>query len=234
MTTPEQSEPQQFNEPEYLETEGYLNRALRRLGEGLGPFVYGKVQDKKLLINDGRSIVTRDLSIIFGIMEVNWNRLDLAYDDWNCMGLLIGFRNVSWAHFAGYKDDDVLHYLGIIRRLLDAVSAAQQAQEVQRMWDELVNLIASPVAPERLQGARGESLQQQVADLQELLETLVEQENKSVGVMANGQASCSIVIILLTATHPPLPRQLLLAQARIFWGWPKKLLSSSTLTLTAS
>ena len=63
MTTPEQKEPQQLNEPEHLEAEGYLNRALRRLGKVLGRFVFEKIRDKELLADEERSIVTRDLRL---------------------------------------------------------------------------------------------------------------------------------------------------------------------------
>ena len=49
MNTPKQNEPQRPNEPDHLQAEGYLNRALRRLGEGLGPFVYEKIRDIELI-----------------------------------------------------------------------------------------------------------------------------------------------------------------------------------------
>ena len=150
MTTPEQDEPQRLNEPEHLEAEGYLNRALRRLGEGLGRFVFEKIRDKELLVDEKRSIVTRDLSVIFGKMEPpqNWNRLGLGPDEWNRMGLLIGFRNGPWAHLKGYSDHDVHQCLGDAVRLLEAVAADEQAQAVWQMWGELGKLLFSQSAPE--------------------------------------------------------------------------------------
>ena len=147
MTTPEQNEPQRLNEPEHLEAEGYLNRALRRLGEGLGPFVFEKIRDKELLVDEKRSIVTRDLSVIFGKMERNWNRLGLGPDEWNRMGLLIGFRNGPWAHLKGYSDYDVHQCLGDAARLLEAVAADEQAQAVWQMWSELGKLLFSDTQP---------------------------------------------------------------------------------------
>ena len=65
MTTPEQDEPQRLNEPEHLEAEGYLVRALRRLGDGLGPYVYEKTQDAELVRD---SSVTRDVQPILRAM----------------------------------------------------------------------------------------------------------------------------------------------------------------------
>ncbi len=47
---------------------------------------------KELLADQDKSIVTRDLSIIFSKMEGNWNKPGLSPDEWNYMGLLIGFR----------------------------------------------------------------------------------------------------------------------------------------------
>ena len=144
MTTPEQNEPQRRNEPEHLEAEGYLNRALRRLGEGLGPFVFEKIQDKELLIDREKLIVTRDLSVIFSKMEPprNWNRLGLSPDEWNCMGLLIGFRNGPWAHLAGYNDQGVHNCLYNIGKLLRAISAAEQARVVEQ-WNKCMTNLAS-------------------------------------------------------------------------------------------
>ena len=147
MTMPGQNEPQRLNEPEHLEAEGYLNRALRRLGEGLGPFVYEKTRDKDLIVDSEKLIVTRDLSIIFGKMEQNWNRFGLSPDEWNYMGLLIGFRNGPWAHMTGYSDEDVHDCLGYIRKFLRAVSADQQAQAVEQMWSELGKLIFRDTQP---------------------------------------------------------------------------------------
>ena len=160
MTTPEQ------NEPEHLEAEGYLNRALRRLGEGLGPFVYGKIQDKELLIDEEKSIVTRDLSVIFGKMEQNWTRLGLSYDEWNYMGLLIGFRNGPWAHLAGYSDNDVFQRLGEISRLLKAVSAEEQARTVEQIYAELGKLLFSRSEPELQRDSEIAELRQQLFAMQ--------------------------------------------------------------------
>ena len=144
MTTPEQDEHQRLNEPRLLETEGYLNRALRRLGEGLGPFVYEKLRGKELLVNPDGEVLTRDLSIIFAKMErlQNWNRLGLGSDEWNHFGLLIGFRNGPWAHLKGYSDEKVIHFLSVIRQLLTAIGATQQAEQVDSYFWGLVALLS--------------------------------------------------------------------------------------------
>ena len=137
MTTQEQNEPQRLNEPEHLEAEGYLVRALRRLGEGLGPYVYGKTQDAQLL-KDGS--LTRDVYVLLHRMvrvPGNWDmyfQSELGHSGRGLVNQLFEFRNGPWAHLIGYSDNDVLHYLGVTGRLLRAVSADEQAQAVEQMW----------------------------------------------------------------------------------------------------
>ena len=82
------------------------------------------------------------------------------------MGLLIGFRNGPWAHPQGYSDHDVHQCLGhICPKLLQAVSEpAEQAQEVQRMWDELCKLILNQSAPERPRDAESDELRQRISE----------------------------------------------------------------------
>ena len=98
MTTPNQSESERFNEPELLEAEGFLNRAWRRLGEGLGPFVADKT-------GKGHFKGSRDVYAILSEMENSWNthfrtighdERDRSPRSWVID--LLSFRNGPWAH----------------------------------------------------------------------------------------------------------------------------------------
>ena len=195
MTTPEQNEPISSNEPEHLEAEGYLVRALRRLGEGLGRFVFEKIRDKELLVDEKRSIVTRDLSVIFGKMEPpqNWNRLGLGPDEWNRMGLLIGFRNGPWAHLKGYSDYDVHQCLGDAARLLEAVAADGQAQAVWQMWSELGKLIFDQSTPERPREAESDELRQRISELEKEKSDLLNQNSQVRGQLEGFRSAASLM-----------------------------------------
>lgn len=182
MTTPEQDEPQRLNEPEHLEAEGYLVRALRRLGEGLGPYVYGKIQDAQLL-KDGS--VTRDVQPILRIMVAggNWTTYfqELGHYGRSWVSELIEFRNGPWAHLVGYSDDDVLHYLGVIGRLLKAVSADEQARVVDQMWGQLGKLLFNQSTPQRPRDSESDELRQRISEevKKQLSELMAQQEGKS-------------------------------------------------------
>jgi tetratricopeptide (TPR) repeat protein len=203
MITPENNESQRLSEPVHLEAEGYLNRALRRLGEGLGCFVFEKIQDKELLIDEERSIVTRDLSIIFGKMEKNWARLGLGPDEWNYLGLLIGFRNGPWAHMAGYSDYDVHDCLGYIRKFLKAVSADEQAQAVDQMWGKLGKLLFSQSTPERPRDSENVELRQRISDLEkENLE--LQNRNSQISGQVEGFQYVASLMALAPASVSPI------------------------------
>ena len=98
---------------------------------------------------------TRDVYDILREMDTSWNthfRVVERYSNdrsprsWVID--LLNFRNRSWAHLTGYSDSDVLYYLGVIKRLLMAVSADEQAQDVEQMYDELGKLIFRESTPE--------------------------------------------------------------------------------------
>ena len=130
----------QVNEPQSLEAEGYLVRGLRRLGEGLGPYVYEKTKSPRL-IKDG--VVTRDIYYILHEMVIirgNWDRFfqeELGYSGRGSVNQLFEFRNGPWAHLVGYDDSDAHHYLGVIQRLLEAISAHELANQVAQYQEDL-------------------------------------------------------------------------------------------------
>ena len=167
MAASEQDDHQRLNEPRLLESEGYLVRALRRLGEGLAPYVFEKTQDPELLNKDGSW--NRDIQPILRIMVTrdNWDRHfgGLGRNSRNWVSELIEFRNVQWAHLVGYGDDDVLHYLGVILRLLRATSCDEQAQAVEEMYYQLGRLRHGQAEPKRQRDAEITGAQQGIDEL---------------------------------------------------------------------
>ena len=147
MTTLENGESRRLNEPQSIEAEGYLVRGLRRLGEGLGPYVYEKTKDKRLISKNKNGVVTRDVYAILLVMVVvgrNWQRHfqdELGYSGHGLANELFEFRNGPWAHLIGYSDKDVIHYLGVIERLLKAISAHEQADQVAKYWEDIIELL---------------------------------------------------------------------------------------------
>ena len=141
MTNPEEGEPQRPDEPEHLEADGFLNRALRLLGEGLGPYVASKTGDKTL---QG----SRDVYKILQAMESKWDECfrPLGRSARSYLVILREIRNLT-AHQGKYSDHDVLHYLNVIERLSRTVAANDQAQAVGRMWNDLVKLIIRDTQP---------------------------------------------------------------------------------------
>ncbi len=154
MPTPERKEPQ------LLESEFYINRAWRRLGEELGPYVAGKINDDSLK-------ETRDVSTILSKMLERgplegglrkrgiWDsyfQAELDHDGRGLVNQLRKFRN-AWAHqsLEGYNDNDVLQNLYRIVELLRAISAPAQADSVQQMYDKLLPLIGALGTPVRQQ-----------------------------------------------------------------------------------
>ena len=171
MTKPDQSESERINEPELLEAEGFLNRAWRRLGEGLGPFVADKT-GKDCFKN------TRDVYAILSEMDNSWNthfrtivhdERDRSPRSWVID--LLSFRNGPWAHLVGYSDYDVLKYLYQIEQLLRLVSADKQAEIVEQMHKRLGKLLFSGAEPQRQRESEIADLRHRISDLEGFIES---------------------------------------------------------------
>lgn len=163
MTIAGNNENQNLNEPQRLESEGYLNRAWRRLGEGLAPYVAGKTGDDSL--KETRDVYTLLSKMVSpGTWDAHFRELGHSGRGW--VNQLRDFRNGPWAHLAGYSDDDVLHYIGVIVRLLEAISATKQAQVVAQMYNDLGKLIFSSAEPERTRNNEITELQQRILELE--------------------------------------------------------------------
>lgn len=205
MTTPEQNEPQRLNEPEHLEADGYLVRALRRLGEGLGPYVAAKTGDESLK-------ETRDVYVLLRTMvrvPHNWDTYfqgELGHSGRGLVNQLFEFRNGPWAHLVGYSDNDVLHYIGVIERLLKAVSAEEQARVVEQMWDELGNLIFSQSTPERQSGSENAELRQRVSALEKENSDLLNRNSQMSGQLQGFRDMVSLMMPFASPSPiPPAP-----------------------------
>ena len=193
MTTPEQNESQGRNEPAHLEADGYLVRALRRLGEGLGPFVAEKTGKDSFK-------GSRDVYAILSEMNSSWNiyfrtvgrdERDRSPRSWVID--LLNFRNGPWAHLIGYDDHDVLKYLYQICQLLKAVSADKQAKAVEQMYIELGKLIFSQSMPERMRDVENAELRQRISDLEEQNSELHNRNLQISGQLEGFQYAASLI-----------------------------------------
>ena len=203
MTVPGQDETQRLNEPEHLESDGYLVRALRRLGEGLGPYVAAKTGDESLK-------ETRDVYVLLQTMvrvPRNWDtyfQSELGHSGRGLVNQLFDFRNGPWAHLIGYSDNDALHYLGVIGRLLRAVSANGQAQAVEDMWDELGKLIFSETQPERPREIENAELRQRISELEKEKSELLNRNSQMSGQLEGLRYMASLMTPFASAsTIPP-------------------------------
>jgi predicted AAA+ superfamily ATPase len=122
-----------------------VGRALDLLRQGLAPFVerecrarYGEDWIRLVARNDYASAT--DTSFLLGVMMGEWNEVFarvLGRTERNYVGELIGVRN-NWAHQAAFSTDDAYRALDTMYRLLTAVSAAEQAVEIDRMRQDLL------------------------------------------------------------------------------------------------
>ena len=201
MDTPEQDEPKRFIEPHLLEAEGFLNRAWRRLGEGLAPYVAAKTGDDSL---SG----TRDVYIILSRMVApgSWDThfRELGRSGQGLVNQLREFRNGPWAHLVGYTDKDVLHYLGVIERLLKAVSADEQAEAVERMYVELGKLIFSQSTPERQRDSENAELRQRVSELEREKSDLLNRNSQIRGQLEGFRAAASLMAFSPVRVSPAI------------------------------
>lgn len=128
-----------------------VGKALTILGQGLAPFVerecrakWGDVWIQQLLgaspgASMGKAVNTADPSFLLKAMADGWQpvfRHVLGHAERSYVSEIREFRN-GWAHQDAFTTDDAERALDSIRRLLLAVSAADEALEVDRMRQEL-------------------------------------------------------------------------------------------------
>lgn len=127
-----------------------VGRALTLLGQGLAPFVERECRSKwgdawvQQLVGAAQNagvgkVNTSDPSFLLKAMADAWQtvfRHVLGHAERSYVSEIREFRN-AWAHQTTFSTDDAERALDSIRRLLLAVSAADEALEVDRMRQEL-------------------------------------------------------------------------------------------------
>lgn len=134
-----------------------VGKALDLLRQGLAPFVereftntykdQAPTQIAHLLaedrINAGRPLEKVDVAALLKIMWDHWNevfRNTLGFSERSLVSEIRDARN-KWAHQEAFSSDDADRALDSITRLLTAVTAVPQAEEVGKMKMELRRLI---------------------------------------------------------------------------------------------
>src|SRR5258707_9237002 len=133
-----------------------VGRALEILNKGLKPFVEREMQAKygarwryeaanslhdQHFTDDGQDIHL-DTQALLLIMWDQWNSVfqnKLGQSERSIVSELRETRN-KWAHQKSFSIDDTYRALDSIHRLLTAVSAAQEASEVEQRKHELLRL----------------------------------------------------------------------------------------------
>ena len=127
-----------------------IERALHLVHEGLWPYFerkmkqrYGSTRwkDRAYRDIDPSSDLSRDIHALLKAMNINWNDVfadELSKTDRSIVNELMDVRN-KWAHSGDFTFDDTDRALDSARRLLDSISAHEQAKQVRALRDELLN-----------------------------------------------------------------------------------------------
>ncbi|MEZ4503020.1 MAG: DUF499 domain-containing protein [Dehalococcoidia bacterium] len=126
-----------------------VGRAMDLLKEGLAPFVereFPSGSDVARYLDDPlvarKSVADWDVAALLRIMWEAWNAVfarTLGRAERSMVQELRDWRN-RWAHQEPFSGDDTYRVLDSIERLLTAVSAAPQAEEVEKMKAELLRV----------------------------------------------------------------------------------------------
>ena len=134
-----------------------IGKALELLREGLAPYVEREVQSEKgaavpqnifrRFAEDpnlaDKPVGEWDVAALLNLMMATWREVfhaTLGRAERSLISELLEWRN-RWAHQAPFSGDDTDRALDSAVRLLTAVSATQQADEIDRMKKELRRLI---------------------------------------------------------------------------------------------
>jgi len=133
-----------------------VGKALDLLKTGLEPFVRRELEDRlgkdwgfevRNILADTRlggakSDVLNDVSVLLVIMDRKWGdvfRITLGKSERSLVNELIDVRN-RWAHQKPFSGDDAYRALDSAARLLNAVSAGPQADELEKSKQELLRV----------------------------------------------------------------------------------------------
>src|SRR5688500_8089877 len=120
----------------------YLLRELRpRYGDGFVEEARGRLQDGRRTVGGGDE--TRwDTQVLVAVMWDRWNevfRETLGFAERSLVSELRDVRN-KWAHQTLFSTDDAYRALDSMSRLLSAISAAEQAAEIERQKQEVMRI----------------------------------------------------------------------------------------------
>ncbi|BAM00453.1 MULTISPECIES: Swt1 family HEPN domain-containing protein [Caldilinea] len=133
-----------------------IGKALELLRQGLQPFIERELQNQygkywvTTVTGAWRNELTwrdddtphLDIAVLLRIMWEQWNevfRKTLGFTERSLVSELREWRN-KWAHQESFSTDDTYRVLDSAARLLNAVSAAEQAEEIERMKTELLRV----------------------------------------------------------------------------------------------
>lgn len=128
-----------------------ISKAVKLLSEGLFPFVAREcrvalgdnwLSDVQRTDRSGRSyrVNPEDLQFLLNVMLDKWQPIfskELSFRDRNYIFELRDVRN-SWAHQKRFSTDDTLRALDTAKRLLKSVAAADQAIQVDKLYQDLL------------------------------------------------------------------------------------------------
>ena len=134
-----------------------VDKALELLRQGLGPYVERELQSEKgkavpqetfiRSSNDpnlaDKPVGEWDIAALLKLMMGTWRevfRAPLGHAERSLVSELLDWRN-KWAHQKRFSSDDTDRVLDSVARLLTAVSATRQANEINQMKTELRRLI---------------------------------------------------------------------------------------------
>ena len=158
-----------------------VDKALELLRQGLGPYIEREFPSEKVgtlspetrrrLPNDpnivDKPVGEWDIAALLRLMTVIWREVfhaTLGHKVRSWVSELIAWRN-DWAHQKPISDDDTYRVLDSASRLLTAVSAKPQADEIDGMRKELRRLIAD-VQPHRGKGQKDDSPDAEDGDIE--------------------------------------------------------------------
>lgn len=134
-----------------------VGKALELLRQGLAPYAERELQSEKgkavppenlLRLSNDPNLAEKpvgewDVAALLKLMMATWRevfRITLGHAERSLVSELLEWRN-RWAHQGHFSSDDADRALDSAARLLTAVSATQQAEEIDRMKKELRRLV---------------------------------------------------------------------------------------------
>ena len=129
-----------------------VGKAMEWLSKGLQPFVERELKAhhgtqweqviKDVVRFPGKTVNLSDSQVLLAVMWDQWNAVfkeTLGQAEWSLVSELRDTRN-KWAHQEAFSSDDAYRALDSIARLLTAVSAGAEAEEIEKQKLELLRV----------------------------------------------------------------------------------------------